>query len=73
MLYWECIQAVFANMLCTAEIDMANSVNPSYIDVLLSDAAWVICSTYHTVLKASLGAAILDETCSLTKIGEGRQ
>jgi hypothetical protein len=27
-------------------------------DVFLSDAAWAIWSTYHTVLKASPGAAI---------------
>ncbi len=29
------------------------------INVFLSDAAWTICSTYHIVLKASPGAAIL--------------
>jgi hypothetical protein len=45
------------SMLRTAEIDMANSVKPSDIDVFLSDTAWAICSTYHTVLKASPGAA----------------
>jgi hypothetical protein len=37
---------------------MSNSVKPSDIDVFLSDAAWAIGSTYHTVLKASPGAAI---------------
>jgi hypothetical protein len=42
----------------TAEINMANSVKPSAISVFLSDAAWAICSTYHTVLKASPGAAL---------------
>jgi hypothetical protein len=46
------------NMLRTAEMDMADSVNTSDIDVFLSDAAWAICSTYHTVLKAAPGAAI---------------
>ena len=45
-------------MLCTAEIDMANTVVPSDIDTFLTDVAWAICSTYHTVLKASPGAAI---------------
>ncbi len=30
----------------------------SDIDVFLSDAAWAIRSTYHTVLKDSPGAAI---------------
>jgi hypothetical protein len=43
-------------MLCTAELDMA-SVTPNDVDVFLDNAAWAICSTYHTVLKASLGAA----------------
>jgi len=46
------------NMLRTAEIDMADSVKPSDIDVFISDTAWAIHSTYHTVLKAFPGAAI---------------
>jgi hypothetical protein len=37
---------------------MAETVKPSDIDVFLSDTAWGICSTHHTVLKASPGAAI---------------
>jgi hypothetical protein len=45
-------------MLCTAELDMANLVTSDDVDVLLDNAAWAICSTYHTVLKASPGAAI---------------
>ena len=46
-------------MVCTSEIDMADSVSPSDIDsVLLTNASWVICSTYHKVRKASQGAAI---------------
>jgi hypothetical protein len=49
------------NMPCTAEIDMADLVKPSDINIFLSDAAWVICSTYHTVLKASPGAAIFGQ------------
>ncbi len=32
--------------------------NASDIDIFLADAAWAIRSTYHTVLKASPGAAI---------------
>ncbi len=40
------------------ELDMAESAKASDIDVFLSDAAWAVCSTYHTVLKASPGAAI---------------
>jgi hypothetical protein len=48
-------------MLRTAELDMADSVTPNDIDVFLDNAAWVICSTYHTVLKASPGAAIFGQ------------
>ncbi len=54
----ERMHAVFTNMLCTAEFDMAESVNASDINIFLADAAWAICSTYHTVSKASPGAAI---------------
>jgi hypothetical protein len=45
-------------MLCTAELDMAYSVTPNDVNVFLDNAAWTIGSTYHTVLKASPGAAI---------------
>jgi hypothetical protein len=45
-------------MICTAEFDMANSVTPDDINVFLDNTAWAIRSTYHTVLKASPGAAI---------------
>jgi hypothetical protein len=45
-------------MFRTTKFDMAKLVKASDIDVLLSDAAWVVRSTYHTVLKASPGAAI---------------
>ena len=48
-------------MLCTAELDMANTVVTSDIYAFLTDAAWAICSTYHTVLKASPGAAIFGQ------------
>jgi hypothetical protein len=54
----ERIHAVLGNILHTSELDMAESVKASDIDIYLSDAAWVVPSTYHTVLKASPGAAI---------------
>ncbi len=54
----ERIHAVLGNMLCTYEFDMAKLVKANDIDVFLSDAAWAVRSTYHTVLKASPGAAI---------------
>jgi hypothetical protein len=77
----ERIHAVVMNMLHTAEIDMADSVKPSDIDVFLSDAAWAIRSTYHTVLKASPCAAIFGRDILFNipfiadwkKIGEHRQ
>jgi hypothetical protein len=37
---------------------MANSVTPDDVDVFLNNRVWEICSTYHTVLKTSPGAAI---------------
>jgi hypothetical protein len=57
----ECIHAVFTNMLCTAEIDMADLVKLSDINNFLSDTAWDIRSIYHTVLKASPGAELFGQ------------
>ncbi len=37
---------------------MADSVNPDDVNVFLDNVAWAIRSTYHTVFKASPGAAI---------------
>ncbi len=45
-------------MMHTSELDMADSVDPADIDRFIDNAAWAIPSTYHTVLKASPGAAI---------------
>ncbi len=60
---------------------MAEMVKASDIDVFLSDAAWAVHSTYHTVLKASPGAAIFGRDmlfdipfiANWQKIGEHRQ
>jgi hypothetical protein len=52
---------VLGQMLRTAEINMAESVTPNDVDVFLHNAAWAICSTYHTVLKASPGAAVFGQ------------
>jgi hypothetical protein len=49
----ERVHQVLMMMLHTAELDMANSVAPSNVDAFLTNAAWAICSTYPTVLKAS--------------------
>jgi hypothetical protein len=37
---------------------MAETITLDDVNVFLNNAAWAICSTYHTVLKASPGAAI---------------
>jgi hypothetical protein len=37
---------------------MAEMVKASDLDIFLSDPAWAVCSSYHTVLKTSPGAAI---------------
>jgi hypothetical protein len=54
----EHVHQVLGQMLCTAELDMSNSVTPNDVNVFLDNVAWAICFTYHTVLKASPGAAI---------------
>ena len=68
-------------MLRTAEIDMADSVAPSHVANFPTNTAWAVRSTYHTVLKASPGAAIFGRDMMFdipyladwNKIGEYRQ
>ncbi len=79
--FLERLHQVLAQMLCTAVLNMAETVTPDDVDVFLDNAAWAICSTYHTVLKASPGAAIFG--CNMlfdilfivgwNKIGDYRQ
>jgi hypothetical protein len=60
---------------------MTELVNASDIGIFLADAAWAICSTNHTVIKASPGAAIFGRDMLFDipfiavwkKIGEHRQ
>jgi hypothetical protein len=54
----EHVHQVLGEMLHSAELDMAISVTPDDVNVFLDNTAWAICSTYHTVLKGSPGAAI---------------
>jgi hypothetical protein len=68
----ERVHQVLGQMLRTAELEMADSVTPNYVNVFLDNAAWAICSTYHTVLKASPGAAIF-AMADWRKIGGQRQ
>ena len=77
----ERVHQVLMSMLRTAELDMADSVAPSDIDTFLTNASWAIRSTYHTVLKASPGAAIFGRDmlfdipflADWNKIGDYRQ
>ncbi len=77
----ERVYQVLGQTLRTSELDMADSISPDDVDVFLDNAAWAICSTYHTVLKASPGAAIFRRdmlydipiVANWYKIGEHRQ
>ena len=68
-------------MLRTSEIDMANTVSEGDIADFLTNAAWAVHSTYHTVLKTSPGVAIFGRDmlfdvpflADWSKIGEYRQ
>jgi hypothetical protein len=68
-------------MLRTSKFNMAETAKASDINVFLSDTAWAICSTYHTVLKAWPGGAIFGQDMLFDipfiadwhKIGEHRQ
>jgi hypothetical protein len=57
----ERIHAVLGNLSRTSKLGMDELVKASDINVFLSDAAWAVCFTYHTVLKASPGAAIFGQ------------
>ena len=77
----ERIHQTFAVMMRTAELDMADSVEESDIEDFLDNASWALRSTYHTVLKASPGAAIFGRDMMFdvpfladwNKIGDYRQ
>ena len=50
-------------MLRTAELDMADTVSESDIADFLTNAAWAVRSTYHTVLKPHQVQLFLGGTC----------
>ncbi len=60
---------------------MAETITPDDIDVFLDNAAWAICSTYYTILKASPGVEIFGRNmlfnipliADWNKIGDYRQ
>jgi hypothetical protein len=77
----ECLHQVLAQMFRTSKLNMAKTITPDEVNVLLDNAAWAICSTYHTVLKASPGAVIFGHDMlfnilfitNWNKIGDYRQ
>jgi hypothetical protein len=77
----ERLHQVLGQMSRTSELDMAETITPDDVNVFLDNAAWAICSTYHTVLKASPGAAIFGRDmlfdipfiADWNKIGDYRQ
>ena len=54
----ERIHGVLSNMMRTACLDMADTVTSDAVDEFLTNAAWALRSTYHTVLQSLPGAAI---------------
>ncbi len=77
----ERLHQVLGQMLHTSELNMAKTITPDDVDVFLNNTAWAIRSTYHTVLKASPGAAIFGRDmlfdilfiANWDKIGDCRQ
>eukprot|EP00804_Cyclotella_cryptica_P031118 CCRYP_011730-RA/>CCRYP_011730-RA protein AED:0.48 eAED:0.48 QI:0/-1/0/1/-1/1/1/0/125 len=76
----ERMHQVIMTMLCTAELDMANTVAPSAIADFLTDAAWAARSTYHMVPKPSRCSNIWQDMlfdipflADWNKIGDHRQ
>ncbi len=49
---FEHVHQVLGQILCTAEIDTADSVTPDDVNVFLDNAALEICSTYHPALNS---------------------
>ena len=54
----ERVHAVFNDMLRTSGLDGSDDLDAHRIDQFITNAAWAIRSTYHTVLKATPGEAI---------------
>jgi hypothetical protein len=75
------VHQTIMDMLRTSEIDTEDTINESDIADFLTNGAWAVCSTYHTVLKTSPGAAIFGRDmlfdipflADWSKIGEYRQ
>jgi len=77
----ERIHEVFGNMMRTSGVNNREVVDAHLIDKFNTNAAWAIRSTYHTVLRATPGAAIFGRDmlfdipflADWTEIGRRRQ
>ena len=77
----ERVHQVVVSMLRTSGLDMADTITEESVSDFLDDASWAIRSSYHTVLKATPGAAIFGRDmlfdipfiADWNKIGEYRQ
>lgn len=54
----ERVHGVFGDMMRCAGINMSETVDAELVDEFVTNAAWAIRSSYHTVLKATPGQAI---------------
>jgi len=69
------------DMLRTTNLDIADTTNAEMIDDFLVNAAWALCSTYHTVVKSTPGPAVFGRdmlfdtpyVADWTAIGQRRQ
>jgi hypothetical protein len=77
----ERVHGVMGDMMRTSDINNQESVDDGLIEDFLTDAAWAIRSTYHTVLRCSPGQAIFGRDmlfdipflCDWSEIGKRRQ
>ena len=52
------MRGALEDMMQTLGLDMSETVAPDDIDAFLTNAAWAIHATHHTVLQSSPGTAI---------------
>ena len=77
----ERVHGVLGDMMRTSNINNLDTVDENLIDEFLTDAAWAIRSTHHSVLRASPGQCIFGRDmlfdipflCDWSDIGKRRQ
>ena len=77
----ERIHQVVTNMMRTSSLDMQETCTPNMIDDFIVNVGWAICSTHHTALGSTPGAAIFNQDmlfdipyiADWSKIGKRRQ